>query len=105
MSIGRLTYNPFISIVETYETSGDLKLMSELLKIPEDEFAETDTRNTIIEFGFTQWTSLRLEDTSDPNWIVSYPVTDESQNIYSNLLEMTTKEMKVFDLRHFEDNY
>jgi hypothetical protein len=103
MSTSKITYNPFVSIVETYETSEDLPYTSELLKMPEADFAETDTRNLVLEFKNTQWTSLRRADADFPlpEDIVHYPVTDEALDVYSNLLESTTKELKVFNLNHF----
>jgi len=101
MSTSKITYNPFISIVETYETSNKLPYTTELLKIPKPEFADTELRNMITEFKYTQWTSLHLEDTSDENWRVDFPNDDESKHVYSNLFELTTKELTVFDLRHF----
>jgi len=94
-------YNPFVSISETYETSNELHYIVDLLEIPKQDFADEPTRNLILEFNFTQWSSLCLEDTDDISWNIRFPNSDPSTHIYSNIFKSYTKDLTVFDLQHF----
>lgn len=95
MGKARLTYNPFIQIVETYKTSNTLKLTSDIFKYPEEyEGVDAeDTRNIIKEFTHTQWASGKTELDTYPN--------SSAPDIFSPLLEKNISQLYIFDLNHF----
>jgi len=89
------SYQPFLSIVETYETSDDLKCIKEILEFPEDDGVTVDFRNLIKEFQMTKWVSLKTE-------LYSFPQDDETKKLHSNLLDKDTDEIYVYNFHYFD---
>jgi len=94
--MGNSNYQPFLKIVETYQTSNDLKCIKEILKFPEDDGVTVDFRNLIIELQMTKWVRVYTEETE-------YPDKDPTKDITSNVLEKKVSEVYVYDFHYFGD--
>lgn len=90
-----MSFNPLITVVETYETSGDLKLIHEILKLPSAKEGVEFQRNIVKEFQFTQWTTLYTTD-ADNEIDVKYP---DSANVNSPFFETSTNSLKVLNVK------
>jgi hypothetical protein len=88
-------FQPFINIVETYETSGNLKCIKEILEFPEEKSIKRDIRNLLLELKSTKWVQLRTEE-------YFFPQDDASKNVESPLFGKNVKDIYVYDFHYFD---